>query len=86
MPSKKKAATKAPAATAKTPTIPLGRSAFPANVLPTDADLSAPAGAVALQVPIDQQKAPKPGSSTITMMNPTPTAAAPISPPKPKRG
>lgn len=65
--------------------VPLGRPAFPANLLPIGRDASAPAGAVQLQVPQHMQE-PKPeGAPTLTIMNPTPIAAAPSTSPR-KRG
>lgn len=91
MPAKKKA-TASPAAK---PTeekvrkdesgIPMGRPAFPSNVLPIGRDDAQPAGAVQLQVPLHEQEPKKPGSSTLTIMNPTPIAAA-DKPPTKKRG
>ena len=89
MPNKKKTVTKTETAKAAEPKAApreslLGRPAFPANVIPnTDPALENPAGAVELQVP--NTKPAKAGSPTITLMNPTPTAAASTSP-NTKRG
>jgi len=68
------------------PAVELGRPAFPSNLLPIGRDPSLPAGAVQLQVSSHQLGKKQEGSPTLTMMNPTPIAAAPSESPKPKRG
>lgn len=61
----------------------LGRPAFPANVLPIGRDPSLPAGAVHLQVPKSEGVPDETAArKTLTLMNPTPTAAATPSPKK----
>lgn len=77
MPKKRKVASNARKPAPDEP--PLGRPAFPDNLLPIGRDPAQPAGAVQLQVPEHQQQPKKGGAPTLTMMNPTPIAAAPTS-------
>lgn len=63
--------------------VPLGRPAFPSNLVPHTRDEARPAGAVEM---VKSNAPPQaPGASTLTLMNPAPVVSGPKAP-SPKKG